>query len=326
MVLHKLAEIQLQQAGFGEKQTAIEAQQTEINSRLPAIQEDVEASAAIIRFIPALLSNLAHRTFNPYTESVISTDRDPNFRADVVAHYYPQPTVSLLATASFSSSSASSSSSSAAPAASRTVKDAHGGVACMVSGQLGSEKQVICAHIHPHSSPIDILNYAGLTRAEVESERNGLLLAEGIEDAFDRLDLSFVPLSPLTPERYVMKIWTRVGLAASGTLGKKSYHPGDARSLPLWRSKKNPPPSIGCCDGCELLYGVPPQPPLRRALSYQAWLAYDRAVKLEWIDASSEPPPIDFGTPNDSPFQRQRRLSVSAAQQEDVQTDDEDDE
>ena len=139
-------------------------QQSEINSRLPAIQEDVHTSTALMQAIPSLLSSLVHQTFNPYTESVISVDRDPQFRAAVVEHYYPRTVLSLPAPEAAASASASSSSASA----SRTVRDAHGKVACMVSGELGTQLQVIAAHIHPHSSPIGTLNYAGLTRAEVE--------------------------------------------------------------------------------------------------------------------------------------------------------------
>jgi hypothetical protein len=279
-------------------------QQSEINSRLPAIQEDVHTSTALMRTIPSLLSSLVHQTFNPYTESVISVDRDPQFRADVVEHYYPRTVLSLSAPAAAASAAASSSSASA----SRTVRDAHGKVACMVSGELGTHLQVIAAHIHPHSSPIGTLNHAGLTRAEVESVRNGLLLAVGIEDAFDRLDVSFLPLSPLTPDRFVLKIWTPLGLAASGAAGKKGYHLGDARLLSLWTCKQ--PRTIGSYEGRELLYGA--SSPLRRALSYQAWLAYDRARLQGWIPDAAEEPPPDFGTPNNSPFQLQRRLGLGS--------------
>ena len=287
----------------------IESQQSEINnelSRLPAIQEDMHANTAILQYIPSLLSSLVHHTFNPYTESVISVDRDPQFRVAVVAHYYPQSVLPLPA-----ASSSSSCSSGPVAAGSRIVKDAHGKVACMVSGELGSHTQVIAAHIHPHCSPIDTLNYAGLTRAEVDSVRNALLLADGIEKAFDRLDISFVPLSPVTPDRFVLKIWTSAGLAASGVVGKKGYHIGDVRPLPIWNSKKQQH-SIGEYEGSELLYGPSSSAPLRRALSYQAWLAYDRALKQGWVSSAQEPPP-DFGTPNDSPFQRQRRLSLSSS-------------
>lgn len=271
--------------------------------RLPTIHEDLAAAIPIIKSLPPVLSSLAHKTFNPYTASVISHDRDPLYRAAVVSHYYPNSTLPLLSTAA----SSPSSSSSTASVTSRTVKDSNGKVACMVSGLLGSHEQVLAAHIHPQSSPIDTLNYAGLTRAEVDSVRNGLLLGVGIEKAFDRLDISFVPLSPVTPNRFIMRIWTPNGLATSGI--KKTYHPGDVRLLPLWKSKRNPR-RIGRFEGSELVYGAVDKLPLRRALSYQAWLAYDRAVKLGWVDMSTDPPP-DFGTPNSSPFQIQREMSAS---------------
>jgi hypothetical protein len=40
---------------------------------------------------------------------------------------------------------------------------------------------VLAAHIHPHASDDDTLEYAGLTRNEVDSVRNALLLADDIE-------------------------------------------------------------------------------------------------------------------------------------------------
>jgi len=298
---------------------AIQQQQAELNERLPSIQEDTHITAAVMRDLPVILSSLAHRTFNPFRESVISTERDPQFRQLVVAHYYPQPTMVLPVTASVSSitsSIAASTLSAPGPVTRRVLGKSKRGkqtVACMVSGLLGSAEQVIAAHILPHSTDDDTLAYAGLTRDEVDSARNALLLAAGIENRFDRLDISFVPLSPLTPQRYILKIWTPVGLPAMGKVGKQGYHPGDVRLLPLFGKVAPAHPLIGAYEGAELIFGSPVAPPLRRALSFQAWLAYDRAKKRGWLTAENAEAPEEFGTPNDSPFQRQRRLSRASA-------------
>lgn len=333
-----------------QQQERLAAMEQEMH-RLPAIQESGEASAAILRDIPPLLGELAKSTFNPYTQSVISVEHDEQFRADVIAHYYPRNMLALP------QAGASVAAGSATPQ--RLVKKQKHNevrVACMVTGVLGSGQQVIAAHILPHSSKIGTLHHAGVSQAEVSSVRNGLLLADAIEkvhssrpercgarvawptstavscatadadlcvclaaacvhgEAFDRLDVSFVPLSPLAPHRFVMKIWTPPGCPASGTPGKQGYHEGDVRPLPLWSNGNDVSVhTIGEQQwaGAELIHGAAAgSGPMRRALSYQAWLAYDRALKNGWVeDAGAETPP-EFGTPQSppSPFQRQRSL------------------
>ena len=151
--------------------------------------------------------------------------------------------------------------------------------------------------------------------------------------AFDRLDVSFVPLAGtapagLTPDRYVLRIWTPVNLAPDNRLTNsgRPRHPGDARSIKLWVGKKQPH-TIGEYDGNELMHGASAgQAPLKRALSYQAWLAYNRAKKLHWLADDEEGLPEEFGTPNDSPFQQLRRLRDTAQRRAQAQQEEEEEE
>ncbi len=106
----------------------------------------------------------------------------------------------------------------------------------------------------------------------------------------------------------------------------RPHHPGDGRSTKLWTGKKQPH-IIGEYEGNELMHGTSGgQAPLKRALSYQAWLAYNRAKKLHWLADDEEGLPEEFGTPNDSPFQQLRRLRDTAQRRAQAQQEEEEEE
>jgi hypothetical protein len=176
----------------------------------------------------------------------------------------------------------------------------------MVSGKLGGPKQVIAAHVMPHSAKVDTLEYAGISRDEVNSARNCILLAVEIENAFDRLDVSFVPLDLMHQSRFLLKVWTPRGLQP-GCIRKG--HPGDVRSVALWPGCSS---SIGDFEGVELFCGA--NSVLKRALSFQAWHAYHRAKSEHWEAASAAP--VDFGSLSPdrdvSQFQRSREIVLRA--------------
>ena len=62
-------------------------------------------------------------------------------------------------------------------------------VVCQVSGVKGSD--VIAAHIFPATANATLLPLIGLEPTDVNNERNGLFLANGIEKAFDRQQVTF---------------------------------------------------------------------------------------------------------------------------------------
>jgi hypothetical protein len=154
----------------------------------------------------------------------------------------------------------------------------------------------------PHSATDDMLQFAGISRAEVDSARNCLLLAYKVEKAFDRLDISFVPVSVLQPYTYKLVIWTPRGLKR-GAVRRK--HPGDIRLQPLWQDSAI---QIGQFEGRHLFCGE--NIVLKRALSNQACFAFLRARKRGWVSESEEAP-IEFGSPQQSETEfRSSRLAL----------------
>lgn len=63
---------------------------------------------------------------------------------------------------------------------------------CMLLNQLLPKSVVRAAHIFPRRCPPAVLVSHGLLPSDVYSPRNGLLLTEGVEWAFDRLQLGFL--------------------------------------------------------------------------------------------------------------------------------------
>lgn len=216
------------------------------------------------------LSNLTWRLYNPYSGSQFTTpDRKNDHRQKIVQFYYPSVRLDK--------------------------------VKCMLTGFFGDGKSVIAAHILPHSSKAEVTQLAGIEHSELNDPRNCLLLAEEIEEAFDRLDISFISdLKPFNPE-FVLKIWTPANLLPT------KGHPGDARLLDIVSKanvKKNVlkfVKKIGDFEGHPLTL---PRLPFTRLLAFQAYLALERAKSNKWVLNNEHLP--DFGTPCNSPHQRQR--------------------
>jgi hypothetical protein len=106
---------------------------------------------------------------------------------------------------------------------------AHGGVAQLKCALTGLEANtanggelVKVAHIIPRSTSLHILNH--LKIFNVNDVKNLLPLADGVEHAFDRLMLSFVPvLGPGLHTTYKVKVWNETCL-----------------DWPVFRQSKNP--------------------------------------------------------------------------------------
>jgi hypothetical protein len=159
---------------------------------------------------------------------------------------------------------------------------------CMVSGFVGEGDSVIAAHIVPVKAPSTSLRACGMTFADVNCSRNGLMLAKNIEKAFDKLLLSFVPKDPFHSSSLVLKIW----------------------DPELFESKlsvcDNSDITIESCEGQPLMFKGNPligeevayedaSVPFRRALSFQAQQAFAYAQSMGWISRDAEFRP--FGTP-----------------------------
>ena len=132
-------------------------------------------------------------------------------------------------------------------------------VTCMVSNVTSHlDSDVVMAHIAPKRSKIRIWGSIGMKQSDVQDIRNCLLLAKEIEKAFNELQLSFMKTHPLH-DRLYLKIWDN-----------------SIRDTPIFDDATM---TIGECEGARLKLGEIPTDlykhnPFRRALSYQAYLAY----------------------------------------------------
>lgn len=71
-----------------------------------------------------------------------------------------------------------------------------------------SQPCVVLAHLLPRSSKRNVLDALGMVPEDIESIRNALLLCHGIEEAFDRKQVSFVPIdNPFVDGKFKMMIW-----------------------------------------------------------------------------------------------------------------------
>lgn len=135
---------------------------------------------------------------------------------------------------------------------------------CMVSGLFGSGEKVVCGHIVPHRSDRDKATALGLTDAEINSNKNLVFWALGIENAYEHLQLSFIKEIKTVNKRlikcFTMKIFD-----------------DNIRNLPLWKSSNK---TIGEFEGCSLnlssKFSDRDHEILKRGLSFQAYQSYVR--------------------------------------------------
>ncbi len=144
--------------------TLLESIMSHIDRRLAPIDRHI---ARVDEIILPMVVNLSVTAHNPWTPSVLSGTRDPNFRQIL------------------------------------TNALGHGRTAqCMVSGLMGNGEQVIAAHIIPSASNELVMSDLGLSVHDLNDVRNGLFLAVEIERAFDKLQISFVKSNPLSEALY----------------------------------------------------------------------------------------------------------------------------
>ena len=134
---------------------------------------------------------------------------------------------------------------------------------CMLTGTFYARNEVRASHIIKRSTDGDTMHLYGLP-ADIDNVRNGLLLLEPIEQAFDRKDICFVHNSftkelvakVLNPNLITEQMRPQRGPCYGRTFGSI-----DGQALQL-------PPNMF---------------PYRRALNMHAKFAYSRALHLHWI-------------------------------------------
>ena len=123
-----------------------------------------------------------------------------------------------------------------------------------------------------------------MKESDVSNVRNGLLLCKGIEEAFDRLQLSFVKSNPLSMDLF-LKIWD-----------------DSCRSNPLYPGSTI---LIGGFDGSRL--DLSAHKPFLRALSFQAYQSY-----LVYKNQTMSVAPAEYGSDPECEYFKGRELLKSA--------------
>ena len=77
---------------------------------------------------------------------------------------------------------------------------------CMVTGIRGNGDKVIAGHIIPCTSEKKKIAELGMELTDLNEVKNGVFWVTGIENAWERLQLSFIKSNPLSKDLY-MKIW-----------------------------------------------------------------------------------------------------------------------
>jgi len=144
---------------------------------------------------------------------------------------------------------------------------------CMLTGNFYPCPEVRASHIIKRSTYGDTMHLYGLS-PNVDNVRNGLLLLEPIEQAFDRKDICF--LYDAMSNQLVAKV---LNPSLMTELMPKSQPRGATY-----------PMTYGSIDGLVLQLPSASTFPYRRALSMHAKFAFSRALYMEWIAEST---PLD---------------------------------
>ena len=180
--------------------------------------------------------------------------------------------------------------------------------ACTVTGV--SNRHVVAAHIIPARSPDAHFEEVGLTPADKNDPKNGLMLVKGIEEAFDMKRACFLP-HPIHGGVLVFTVLDKVGLATTPLF--PSYNGRGGKVVVATKM-------VGGFDNVPL--NVERGMLWTRSLSRHAYFAFRTAKKKGWIGADSHMPK-DFGTPDSAPkFLRTRdNIEKSDADQSIFQSD-----
>ena len=131
-------------------------------------------------------------------------------------------------------------------------------VPCMISSQMGGADQVIVANILPSNSQTSVLHELQLDRNDLSGTRNALFLAANIHRCFERLQLSFIPVSQSHAHNFSYKM---------------VLHDPAVASMSIWDGHKS---TIGMF--VDHYLNIAGHSPFRRALAYQAYMAYTQQI------------------------------------------------
>jgi hypothetical protein len=154
-------------------------------------------------------------------------------------------------------------------------------VQCMVTSEWSCTGQVVAGRIIPVYTPEKTLKMLGLSRRDLDSPRNMLLLSWKIKKNFDLLKLTFIlhedGLNKDFGLHYRLKVYD------NEIKGKK-----------IFRGSKK---TIGDYDGKIFRFHSDDRIPFVRALSFHAQKAYERAVARRLFKVDQVPRPVEYGSP-----------------------------
>jgi HNH endonuclease len=135
---------------------------------------------------------------------------------------------------------------------------------CMATGIITAYNDLRPAHLVKHSTP-QLMSMYNLSPSDVDNPRNGILMLDSIEKAFDHLDVCFL-YDPNT-----------------SALALKVLNPRllTKRILPNSVVEKR---TFSDVSGSQMHIGIPSNIPYRRILSIHAKFAYARALGEKWIE------------------------------------------
>lgn len=240
----------------------------------------------LVKFIPIMVNNTI-KSLNPYTQSYASfgkikgnkSERGDYFRENLLQHLgYTTANSATM--------------SQQLP------------VRCMVSGIESSKKDDIrAAHIIPAKTQFGTLQSLNLNEADVDSPKNGLLLAFNIERAFDSMWISFVQ-NPLKEGRYlIMKIWNEENFI------DHPLFPGCLQTIMNFKEFRL---------NLSLPFSSGEHNPLLRGLAFQVYHAYNKHYPL--VPMSVELSHVlDYSSDKDSPHAELFRFKIAEMCRRDIE-------
>ena len=145
---------------------------------------------------------------------------------------------------------------------------------CMVTGvnppPVQHSSNLILAHIMPRSTTRIIREYVTIQLSDIDSIRNCLLLSFNIERAFDELDISFVPSdNPFQADKFKLTVW-------NDTIRKKPIFPGALQLIGEYDNS-----ALNLVMNTVTVADAKLHNPFKRALSYQAYMAFRKWSKID---------------------------------------------
>lgn len=162
---------------------------------------------------------------------------------------------------------------------------------------------VTLAHLLARNADAKEMASLGYRKIDIENIRNSILLCKGIEEAFDRKYISFVPSDkPFSRNRYKLHIWA-----------------DSVRTEPIFEGSSL---TIGSFDGAalDLTVGITAHNPFKRAMSYQAFRAFKTWYKI--FDLKELPEDSDTSVYRGG--YQSKRAQFAAQLAKDIVADDED--